>query len=36
MAHAPTAADEFNKEHNLKPVVSFDQDHPTLSLVYRF
>jgi hypothetical protein len=36
MAHAPTAADEFNKEHNLKPVVSFDQDHPTLSLAYRF
>jgi hypothetical protein len=36
MAHAPTAADEFNKEHNLKPVVSLEQDRPTLSLAYRF
>jgi hypothetical protein len=36
MAHAPTAADDFNKEHGLKPVVSFDQDHPSLSLAYSF
>lgn len=36
MAHAPTAADDFNKEHGLKPVAYFDADHPTLALAYQF
>lgn len=36
MAHAPTAATEYNNEYQLKPFVSFEQNHPNLSLAYRF
>jgi hypothetical protein len=36
MAHAPTAAKDYNDEHNLKPIVYMDQSRPTLALAYRF
>ncbi len=36
MAHAPTAAKDYNDEHGLKPIAYFDQDRPTLALAYRF
>ena len=36
MAHAPTAAKDYDDEHNLKPVASLDHNVPTLSLAYRF
>lgn len=36
MAHAPTAASDYDDEHGLKPVASFDNNTPTLSLAYRF
>lgn len=36
MAHAPTAAKDFNDEHGLKPIAYLDQDRPTLALAYRF
>lgn len=36
MAHAPTAASDYDNEHDLKPVAYFDQGAPTLALSYRF
>jgi len=36
MAHAPTAASDYDNEHGLKPVAYFDQGTPTLALSYRF
>ena len=36
MAHAPTATQDFDDEHGLKPVAYFDQDRPTVALAYRF
>lgn len=36
MAHAPTAAKDYDEEHDLKPVVYLDQNRPTLDLAYRF
>ncbi len=37
VAHAPTAARNYNIEHNLQPAFSFRQDgSPTLTLAYRF
>jgi len=36
MAHAPTAAKEYNDRYQLKPMVQFDQDHPSLALALRF
>ena len=36
MAHAPTAAQEFNNEHGLKPVVFFENDHPILAMACKF
>ncbi len=35
MAHAPTAAEDYDQEHDLKPVVYLDQNRPTLALAYR-
>jgi hypothetical protein len=36
MAHAPTAAKDFNDEHGLKPVAYLEQNRPTLAFAYRF
>lgn len=36
MAHAPTAAKDFNDDHGLKPVVYLDANRPSLALAYRF
>lgn len=36
MAHAPTAAKDFNDDHGLKPVVYLDTNRPSLALAYRF
>jgi hypothetical protein len=36
MAHAPTAAQDFNNEHGLKPVVYLENDHPILAMAYKF
>jgi hypothetical protein len=36
MAHAPTAAKDYDDEHGLKPIAYLDQDHPTLAVAYRF
>ncbi|HVZ81649.1 MAG TPA: hypothetical protein VHE12_12745 [bacterium] len=37
MAHAPTAAKDFNDEHGLKPVAYLDfQQKPMVALAYRF
>jgi hypothetical protein len=36
MAHAPTAAKDYNDEHGLKPIAYLDQDHPRLALAYQF
>jgi hypothetical protein len=36
MAHAPIAAQDYDDEHDLKPIAYMDQDHPTLALAYRF
>lgn len=36
MAHAPTAAKDYNDEHGLKPIAYLDQSRPTLALAYRF
>ncbi|HJT23632.1 MAG TPA: hypothetical protein VJ873_03600 [bacterium] len=36
MAHAPTAATDFDNEHGLKPVAYFEQNGPILALAYRF
>jgi hypothetical protein len=36
MAHAPTAAKDYNDDHGLKPVAYLEQDRPTLALTYRF
>ena len=36
MAHAPTAAQDFNNEHGLKPVVLFENDHPILAMACKF
>jgi hypothetical protein len=37
MAHAPTAAADYNDEHSLKPVAYLNaQNQPTVALAYRF
>jgi hypothetical protein len=36
MAHAPTAAKDYNDSHNLKPTFSLENDRPSLNLAYRF
>lgn len=36
MAHAPTAAQDFNNEHGLKPVVFYENGHPILAMAYKF
>jgi hypothetical protein len=37
MAHAPTAASDYDDEHGLKPVAYLgDNNRPTLDLAYRF
>jgi len=36
MAHAPTAAKEYDDDHGLKPIAFMEGDRPTLSLAYRF
>jgi len=36
MAHAPTAASDYNAEHNLKPIAYMEHDGPVLALSYRF
>jgi len=36
MAHAPTAADDYNHEFNLEPVAYIQNDHPTLAMACRF
>ncbi len=36
MAHAPTAAKDYNDDHGLKPIAYLNQDRPTLALAYRF
>ncbi len=37
MAHAPTAANDYNLEHGLKPIAYLDQDrNPLVALAYRF
>ncbi len=36
MAHAPTAAKDYDDEHNLKPIAYFDQSRPTFALALRF
>lgn len=36
MAHAPTAAKDFNNDHGLKPVVFLGNNRPSLALAYHF
>jgi hypothetical protein len=36
MAHAPSAAKDYDDEHNLKPIAYLDQNRPMLALSYRF
>jgi hypothetical protein len=37
MAHAPTAASDYNAEHGLKPIAYLGEDRePVLALAYRF
>jgi len=36
MAHAPTAASDYDAEHGLKPTAYMEQDGPVLALAYRF
>lgn len=36
MADAPTAAQNYDSEHALKPFVYLNQNHPTIALAYRF
>jgi hypothetical protein len=37
MAHAPTAATDYNDEHGLKPIAYMgENNNPTLALAYRF
>ena len=36
MAHAPTAAKDYNDDHGLKPIAYLDQNRPNLALAYRF
>lgn len=36
MAHAPTAAKDYDDDHGLKPVAYFEQNRPSLALAYRF
>lgn len=36
MAHAPTAATDYDNEHGVKPVAYFEQNGPILALAYRF
>jgi hypothetical protein len=36
MAHAPTAAKDYNDEHALRPIAYLDQNRPTLALAFRF
>jgi hypothetical protein len=36
MAHAPTAAHDYDDNHGLKPIAYLEQDRPTLALALRF
>jgi hypothetical protein len=36
MAHAPTAASDYNSEHGLKPIAYMEPDGPVLAMNYRF
>lgn len=36
MAHAPAAAQDYDNEHDLKPIAYIDQNRPTLAVAYRF
>jgi len=36
MAHAPTAAKEYDDDHGLKPMAFLEDNRPTLALAYRF
>ncbi len=36
MAHAPTAAQDYNNEHGLNPVVLFENNHPILAMACKF
>jgi hypothetical protein len=36
MAHAPTAAKDYNDEHGLKPIAYFEKERPVLALAYKF
>ena len=36
MAHAPTAAQDYDNEHGLKPIAYMDQGRTFLALAYRF
>lgn len=37
MAHAPTAASDYNSEHGLKPIAYLNEEHaPVVALAYRF
>ena len=36
MAHAPTAAKDYNDEHGLKPIAYLEKSRPSLALAYRF
>ena len=37
MAHAPTAASDYNSEHGLKPIAYLNEEHaPVVAIAYRF
>ncbi len=36
MAHAPIAAQDYDNEHGLKPIVYLENDHPILALACKF
>jgi hypothetical protein len=36
MAHAPIAAQDYDNEHGLKPVVYLENNHPVLALACKF
>lgn len=36
MAHAPTAASDYDEEHNLKPMAYMEKNAPVLAFAYKF
>lgn len=36
MAHAPIAAQDYDDEHDLKPIAYMEQNRPSLAVAYRF